>query len=74
MSNPLERGEEWWARIREAVESLRYGTVQIVVHDGRIVQIDRTERFRYDAAAERRQTAGAASRASPSDAPESGRP
>ncbi|OUN00778.1 MAG: hypothetical protein BAA02_05725 [Paenibacillaceae bacterium ZCTH02-B3] len=62
MSNPLTQpGDDWLARIREAVEGLRYGTVQIVVHDGRIVQIDRTERFRYDAAAEKRRKAAAAS-------------
>jgi hypothetical protein len=29
------------------LNGLEYGVVQIVVHDGRIVQIDRTERSRF---------------------------
>ncbi len=32
----------------EMLEGLRYGTIQITVHDGRVVQIDRTERRRLD--------------------------
>jgi len=49
MARTMEWSEEWLTRIKEAVEGLRYGTVQIVVHDGKIVQIDRTERYRYEA-------------------------
>jgi len=30
------------------LEGLKYGTVQITVHQGRIVQIDRTEKIRFD--------------------------
>lgn len=48
MARSVEWSEEWLTRIKEAVEGLRYGTVQIVVHDGKIVQIDRTERYRYE--------------------------
>lgn len=48
MTEPGMWNEEWLARIRDAVEGLKYGTVHIVVHDGRIVQIERTERFRYE--------------------------
>jgi hypothetical protein len=32
--------------IREAIESIRFGTVQIIIQDGRIVQIDKTEKMR----------------------------
>ena len=32
--------------IRRAIESIRFGTVQIVVQDGRVVQIDKTEKIR----------------------------
>ena len=32
--------------IEEAVRSIRYGTVQIVIQDGRVVQIDKTEKIR----------------------------
>ena len=32
--------------IQEAVESVRYGVVQLIIQDGRIVQIDKTEKIR----------------------------
>lgn len=31
----------------EAIERLRYGVVQLTVHDGRVVQLDVTERQRF---------------------------
>ena len=39
----------WLALVAEKVNSLQYGVVQIVVHDSRIVQVERTERFRLAA-------------------------
>lgn len=48
MSKPLELDEVWLNRIIASVNGLEYGTVQITVHDGKIVQIDRTERKRFD--------------------------
>ncbi|MFK7693679.1 YezD family protein [Paenibacillus sp. HJGM_3] len=48
MAKPLEIDEHWTARIIQSVNGLEYGTVQIVVHDGRIVQIERTERKRFE--------------------------
>ncbi len=48
MAKPLELDEIWLERIRQVLSGLEYGTVQIVVHDGRIVQFDRTERKRFD--------------------------
>ncbi len=56
MARTVEWNEEWLSRIQDAVEGLRYGTVQIVVHDGRIVQIERTERYRYEGPSESRKT------------------
>lgn len=32
--------------IEESLTGLRFGSVEIVVHDGRITQIERRERFR----------------------------
>jgi hypothetical protein len=32
--------------ILQAVQSVRFGTVQIIIQDGRIVQIDKTEKIR----------------------------
>jgi hypothetical protein len=36
------------ARLQEALRGLRYGSVEIVVHDGRVVQFERRERIRFD--------------------------
>ena len=38
----------WLDVVLGQVGSLRFGSVQIVVHDRRVVQVDRTERFRFD--------------------------
>ena len=40
---------DWLALVREKVEGLRYGVVQLVVHDGRVTQIERTEKTRLPA-------------------------
>lgn len=37
---------EWIALVRAQVENLRYGLVQLIVHDGRVTQIERTEKTR----------------------------
>lgn len=36
--------------IRDAVESLEYGTVAIKIHDAKIIQIEVTKRKRFDEA------------------------
>ena len=38
----------WLEIVRQHVRSLQYGVVQIVVHDGRVTQIERTERVRLE--------------------------
>lgn len=40
--------EAWIETVRAQVDSLRYGVVQIVVHDSQVVQIERTEKVRLD--------------------------
>lgn len=40
--------EEVARRIIGSVASLKYGSVEVTVHDGRVVQIDRRERVRID--------------------------
>lgn len=40
---------DWLEVVRRQVESLRYGVVQITVHADQVVQIERTERLRFDA-------------------------
>ena len=39
---------DWVRLVREKVESLRFGVVQLVVH-GRVTQIERTEKTRLTA-------------------------
>lgn len=34
------------AAIQEAVGSIRFGVVQLIIQDGRVVQIDKTEKIR----------------------------
>ena len=40
--------DRWLHLVRRHVDSLRYGIVQIVVHDSRVVQLEFTERIRLD--------------------------
>ena len=41
---------KWLELVAQQVKSLRYGVVEIVVHDSRVIQIERTERLRLDKA------------------------
>lgn len=38
----------WQSVVHDSVKSIRFGVVQIVIHDSRVVQIERTERTRFD--------------------------
>ncbi|MBC8097034.1 MAG: YezD family protein [Akkermansiaceae bacterium] len=38
----------WLETVKRHVDSLRFGVVQITVHEGKPVQIERTERVRLD--------------------------
>jgi hypothetical protein len=38
-----------WAPIARALTGLQFGAVEITVHNGRIVQIERREKLRLDA-------------------------
>ncbi|MBW7459479.1 YezD family protein [Paenibacillus sepulcri] len=55
MAKPIVLDQEWLDRISAQVNGLEYGSVLITVHDGRVVQIDRTERRRFDAASAKQQ-------------------
>lgn len=55
--SPLPKTEEhsdkppaWLEIVRRQVGSLRFGVVQIVVHDSEVTQIDKTERVRLQKA------------------------
>ncbi len=40
---------DWLLIVKDKVESLRFGVVQLTVHDGRVTQIERTEKTRIGA-------------------------
>jgi hypothetical protein len=40
--------QDWLEIVRRQVASLRYGVVEIVVHDSQVTQIEKTERVRLD--------------------------
>ena len=44
----MEGNEASWERtVRQAVASLRYGSVEVLVHDGRVVQVETREKVRF---------------------------
>jgi hypothetical protein len=61
MNNELPK---WLSLVREKVESLRYGMVQIVIHDSRVTQIERTEKTRLEGREEAEAVRGPRSRES----------
>ena len=61
------RNKELSPTVLRALRGLRFGSVEIVVHDGRVVQIERRERVRLDRRATVHRTAGTEQR--PSDRP-----
>lgn len=46
-------------QIAQALTGLEFGTVEVTVHHGRIVQIERREKVRFDPEREPRHEAGA---------------
>ncbi|GFR37903.1 hypothetical protein PRECH8_11990 [Insulibacter thermoxylanivorax] len=48
MGKSVQIDDIWSKRVLDSIKGLEYGSVLIIVHDGRIVQIERTERRRFD--------------------------
>lgn len=45
--NPLEKAENDYLRIvKQMVEEIKYGTISIVVQDGKVVQIEQNKKIR----------------------------
>ena len=40
----------WLEVVRERADGLRFGTIQIVIHEGRVTQVESTERVRFASA------------------------
>jgi hypothetical protein len=34
--------------LRQALRSIRYGTIELVIHNGRVVQLERREKVRFE--------------------------
>lgn len=39
--------EQWIERIVQSLKGIKYGSVEIVIHDSKIMQIDRLEKLRF---------------------------
>lgn len=48
MGKPLQVDESSIEQITALLNGMEYGSVQITVHDGKIVQMERTERKRFE--------------------------
>jgi hypothetical protein len=44
-----QRDEDPIHAVRDALSAIRYGAIQLTVHDGRLVQMDVTEKRRFAA-------------------------
>lgn len=44
----VNHDEKLLQEILKALKSIRYGYVQIIVQDSKVVQIDKTEKIRFD--------------------------
>jgi hypothetical protein len=47
MTTALDK-QQLQERILRALDGIRYGSVEIVVHESRVVQIERKEKLRFD--------------------------
>ncbi len=59
LPSPSGSQPDWLRVVQHKVETLRYGVVQLVVHDGRVTQIERTEKTRMHAPSAHRQDSAA---------------
>ncbi|MEK4508586.1 MULTISPECIES: YezD family protein [Paenibacillus] len=48
MSKPLQVDNVWLERIAGMLNEMEFGSLNIIVHEGQIVQVERTERKRYE--------------------------
>ena len=49
-SNPEPWSRDLERLVREALTSIRFGTVTLVVQDGRVIQVDKNEKIRLNRA------------------------
>ena len=46
MAVPKEVTDEQLAQIKEYIESVKYGSINIIIQDGKIIQMDKNEKIR----------------------------
>lgn len=39
--------EDWLQVVRDKASRLQFGSIQVTVHDGRVIQVESTERTRF---------------------------
>lgn len=44
----IKETNDWQTIVNRTVESLDFGMVQIVVHNSRVVQVERTQKIRFN--------------------------
>lgn len=42
----LQQEDQWKPKIEELLKNMKYGNITIIVQDGKIIQIDKTEKHR----------------------------
>jgi len=47
--SPAQLTTEIADQIASVLQGIRFGSVEIVIHDGKVVQIERREKIRFDA-------------------------
>ncbi len=47
-SSAPDNHEQILERIADAISGVRFGSVEVVIQDSRVVQIERKEKFRFD--------------------------
>ena len=53
-SSPESQATDWLEVVRKNVANLRFGSIQITVHDGRVTQVESIQKTRFVAAPERK--------------------
>lgn len=47
MSDPTTGSEEWLEQIRRKAGAIKYGQLTLTIHDGRVVQLEVSEKTRF---------------------------
>lgn len=48
LDKPIDDAEEAIVYLREALRTIRFGSVEFIIHEGRVLQVDRKEKLRVD--------------------------